>query len=242
MDFEDTLQGLAGRVICWDLDRTLGVFRPLGRDRPGPRPPGPEVGLRPHVRETIEALDRAGAIHVLTTASTPEHAERALQRAGVRHRFRRIYTGTDLIPTYGVPTKDYALVARDFGLFGREGSARMIVIGDTLTIDLPANGPVFVWERGGANVSARLTLWILATLTAAGGGDFLAGYRALNRPGGPPTAFLGGELEAPTHTFILKLWEQSGVPVISLHSKHDPLPLEPLPDDHLAEREDDVEA
>ncbi|MEZ4454605.1 MAG: hypothetical protein R3B09_34455 [Nannocystaceae bacterium] len=229
MDLPNALSGLAGRVVCWDLDRTLGVFRPLGRDRAGPRAPGPEVGLRPHVREVIEALDEAGAIQVITTASTPDHAERALRRSGVRGRFRRIYTGDDLIPIYGQPTKDYALVANDFGLFGPEVGARMIVVGDTLTLDLPCNGPVFVWERGGANVSARVTLWILSTLAAAGGGDFLAGYRALNHAGGPPTALLGGELAAPLHSFILKLWEQSGTPVVSLLSEFDPLPLDPLP-------------
>lgn len=225
---KDALAGLAGKLVCWDLDRTLGIFRPLGRDRQGPRPPGPEVGLRPHVLEVIEALDEAGAIQVVTTASTPAHAEDALARAGVRQRFRRIYTGDELIPTYGLPTKDYVGVASDFGLFGPAVGARMIVIGDTLTLDLPVNGPVFVWERGGANVSARLTLWILTTLAAAGAGDLLAGYEALNRAQGTPTALLGGEPEAPASTFILKLWRQSGVPVVSLLSELEPLPLEPL--------------
>ncbi|MCB9753976.1 MAG: HAD family hydrolase [Myxococcales bacterium] len=241
MDHADAPRELAGRLVCWDLDKTLGVFRPLGAaPRPsGARPPGPEQGLRPHVLEVIDALDRAGAIQVITTASTPDHAERSLRRAGARRYFRRVYTGDDLVPIYGVPTKDYTRVAHDFGLFGPEVSARMIVIGDTLTLDLPTSGPVFVWERAGAHVSARLTLWILATLAAAGDGDFLAGYEAFNRAGGAPASLLGGELslgdapgESPgagRRSFILKLWKQSGAPVISLLSELGPLPLEPLP-------------
>ena len=220
-------------LICWDLDKTLGIFRPLGRDRPGPRPPGPEQGLRPDVLEVISALDEAGALQVITTASTRAHAERSLQRAELRPYIRRVYTGEELVTVYGVPTKDYTGVAHDFGLFGPEVSARMIVIGDTITLDLPSNGPVFVWERAGARVSARLTLWILATLANAGAGDFLAGYNALNERERSPSALLGGELrgarvEAP-ESFVLKLWVQSGTPVISLLSELDPRPLELLP-------------
>jgi hypothetical protein len=230
----EALAGLAGRLICWDLDRTLGVFRPLGRDRPGPPRPGPEIGVRARVREVIRALDGAGALQVITTASTPTHAEAALERAGIRGLFRRVYTGDDLISTYGPPCKDYRQVAHDFGLFGPEVGARMIVVGDTLTLDLPTGGPVFVWERAGTGVSAALTLWILATRAAAGGGDFRAGYRALNHEGGGEATLLGGELgalsstPAPAPSFILKLWMQSGTPVVSLLSELPYAPLESL--------------
>ncbi len=140
MSTTPSLRALAGRVICWDLDKTLGIFRALGRDRPGPRPPGPEQGLRPHVLEVISSLDEAGALQVITTASTRAHAERSLRRAGLRQHVRRVYTGDELVAVYGAPNKvEIATDSDDRPRVARDKHRALVpgVMGDADGVDRP---------------------------------------------------------------------------------------------------------
>src|SRR5437879_5532021 len=100
-------------VLCWDLDETLGFFRPvadellrtaeargdLGLRRRAPHvlrellarvgaasraPPTGELRLREGIADVLAAFRERGFVQVVTTAAFREYAVSALERTGLR--------------------------------------------------------------------------------------------------------------------------------------------------------------
>jgi hypothetical protein len=75
-----------GRVICWDLDETLGHFRP-----PEDKTQIKRRGLTHGIATLLEELNDLGCIQVLTTASEISYADASLLEFGIRHFFKDIF-------------------------------------------------------------------------------------------------------------------------------------------------------
>ncbi|MBL4849627.1 MAG: HAD family hydrolase [Planctomycetes bacterium] len=102
-------------LICWDLDETIGYFRPLGDEivaelrasQEGllrrlwsrlvgpsevvPDPDAPPIRLRAGIDAALTRLGEAGFVQVVTTGSFEIYANRALERYGLRRHFADVF-------------------------------------------------------------------------------------------------------------------------------------------------------
>ncbi|MEW6036478.1 MAG: HAD family hydrolase [Candidatus Micrarchaeota archaeon] len=105
------------RYICWDLDETLGYFRPGKKSEP-------LKGLKP----LLERLQGEGMRHVVTTASPRIYAEAALRRTGLRGYIDAIFPDEVVVPKN--VHKRYLPVAKSLGIDRYYAPDRMLVIGN----------------------------------------------------------------------------------------------------------------
>jgi hypothetical protein len=125
-------------VVCWDLDETLGYFRPhefawAGQPRPATMPP---PRLKPGIAELLASL--SGFTHVVTTAAIREYARDVLRSHELLRHFAAVFGRED-----GMWPKDYGVVARRFGVSDRQ----MIIVGNDAG-DADCNGRpiVFIYD------------------------------------------------------------------------------------------------
>ncbi|MFN7991871.1 MAG: HAD family hydrolase [Candidatus Micrarchaeia archaeon] len=110
----------ARKVICWDLDETLGEFRDYGRLLR-------TAGIIP----LLESYRRSGFVNVVTTAASKEHAEYVLSVAGMRHLFLSVFSRETICDEPGNDfNKRYMPVAGYFGLSADEAPHRILVVGN----------------------------------------------------------------------------------------------------------------
>ncbi len=177
-------------VICWDLDETLGNFRPvadelIARMRPLGRirtalgfPPRAPIELREGVPETLARLRDAGFVQVVTTGSLIDYAEHGLRRVGIRSFFAEVYGRDTIWEGWG---KSYATVRARFGT----PPERMLVIGDDFKKDRASDhlDTVMICDQLGLRKSASLIPPLVEALAGddADGCDFRAGWDRLHR-------------------------------------------------------------
>ena len=158
---------LHDKVICWDLDKTMGQFVTLS---------GQTSGTRAHIKQVLKILADLGATNVVTTFATKKDTEYAISSAGIKESISRVYSHTDLFLVDGDSlSKDYDVVSADFGV----DQSSMVVVGDTFARDMPNNGSVFIYEPDALQYSAHVTRILIETLALAGNGDFRLGFDVL---------------------------------------------------------------
>ncbi len=183
----------AERVICWDLDGTLGDFSSLplkmAMDKEGIPPmhrvPLPPLRVQADIAYTLDRLAAAGFAHFLTTGATRDHAEEVLRIADIRARFRALFTREDGIYHKREWGKRYRVVADAMGWTDEwDMRGRMAVVADRRQ-DVPCDveGVVFVRDHALMTYSAALYEPVFRTLLEAGGGNMAAGFDALRRDG-----------------------------------------------------------
>lgn len=159
------------RLVCWDLDETMGQFYGLYARMNGHRYSRSD-GIKPGIRKALEKLSALGLSHAVTTAAPKREAFEALEKSGLMAHFLHVFYD-DLIMRD--VQKDYSVVARHFGIPESERRKKIIAVGDIIQLDIH-NGGVFIWEEHSPYHSALPSASLIAMLSEAGGGDFWAGF------------------------------------------------------------------
>jgi hypothetical protein len=161
------------RVICWDLDDTLGTFRKV--ILPDWEQP---LALRYGIKELLHDFsEKSGYVHFVTTSGTVDYASKALRRTGIRKFFRDVFGRETVSRETG---KIYKPVA-DVLEFSEEAMrANMIAVGDA-----PGDQPVDIdmvfldLGSGGIEMDALVIREILTTVLDKGNGHFKNGFEKL---------------------------------------------------------------
>lgn len=174
-----------GKVICWDLEGTIGVFDPeeLEGLRKSVRiKKGINfIVFRPEIREVLNYLSSQGFYHFITTSAQEELARQWIQKAGISNHFEEVY-GRETVSTQPFRNKIYSPVIEDIGFSEKQANKRMIVIGDG-GFDAPEDleGVVYLMISYRIFESSRLILPVLEVLLEKGRGDFNKGYKKLSK-------------------------------------------------------------
>jgi len=157
------------KVICWDLDDTLGFFRTT------------YLGIRRGIRETLQNLSDKGFIQYITSASHEEYIEGAVERAGLTQYFEGLF-GPRYLQGEGGLGKRYRPIANRHNFSDEQASSSMIVIGNGGILDAPADigGVVFIHDPNGPYTPSEVLEQSIHRLLEAGNNDFNAGFVALH--------------------------------------------------------------
>lgn len=200
------------RVICWDLDETLGSFRKIVMPDDWETP----VSLRYGMADLLKELSDDNYLHFVTTSGSFEYARTVLIRTGLESYFSGVF-GDDLIGSrYG---KQYRPVAEKVSFNDGDMVARGIVVGD-LGGDQPVDiaGLVFV-EVGNMNLDAVVIKKILSELLDKGNGNFKAGFEMLYS--------LSQESNPGKRDFSEKVYKMDSGIILRLEYRNSPLIDEP---------------
>lgn len=114
------------QVICWDLDETLGNFKPIEEGRT-------DIILRKGIKEILEEMQQIGIINVLTTTATRRYAKIALDLGGIRPHFEQVFTCEDVMGWSG---KKYGIILPIYDISPENAGHKVMAVGD-LTRDRP---------------------------------------------------------------------------------------------------------
>jgi beta-phosphoglucomutase-like phosphatase (HAD superfamily) len=186
-------------VICWDLDETLGYFRPVAEDlmarlraeqrglvvrlgerilrlvrreeEAAPNPAG-EVRLREGIREVLSSLRADGFRQVVTTGSFEAYARLGLERTGLLEFFDDVYGRERVWDGWG---KVYQPVLDAYGL----PPAEIVIVGDSFKRDRAADHQqvVLICQPEGLDEPAGPLLPLIRRLGE--GGSFAQGFERL---------------------------------------------------------------
>ena len=173
------------RVVCWDLDETLGSFRNIVSARSKGRGnfPNPEDSytLRKDLIKTLNRMMNKGYHHVITSSAKLEYSEKVLQAVCLDAYFDYVFGRQNV--TDGMWGKKYMPAAAPFHLNEEEACSRMLVIAN-MDSDEPIDvGLVFVHDQRGLEESAFDYETIAETLWARGEGSFKRGFDAFFESG-----------------------------------------------------------
>lgn len=157
---------LCDRIICWDMDGTLGNFVPL---------PGQKPALRADINAALQILSNLGAVNVITTFASPKDAESAVKSHNISN-ISRIFGHDEMFSMKGNSlSKNYSKVAEHFGA----DFSSMIAVGNSFGRDMPGDGMVFIFEPEAVYYSAHVARIIIESLAVAGNGNFVQGFNTL---------------------------------------------------------------
>ncbi len=163
------------KIICWDLDDTVGDFRGMRAINPENSQP---IFLRYGITDLLNDFsEESGYRHYITSGASVGYITEALRRTHLDSNFSEIYDNDTVNQTpHG---KHYRPVARYYT--DEQKRAHMVVVGDGMW-DKPVDigGLVFI-ELGGPEkeVDALVVREILTTILENGDGNFKEGYERL---------------------------------------------------------------
>ncbi len=171
------------KVICWDMDETLGSFRRIGYELAGEQSQKFEkpTGIRHGIKECLNRLSSDGYIHFVTTLGSTSYAREALGRVGLITQFKDVLGNEVMSKGMSSRTlKNYRVVADRVGFSDDEAFANMIVIGDSYN-DKPLgiDGLVFLMDKGCQFSDSIVTEIILKKLRVVGKEHFQKGFEFL---------------------------------------------------------------
>jgi hypothetical protein len=105
------------KYICWDMDETLGFFRP-----------GKKSEFMKGLPALLEELQGKGVRHVITTASPLLYAKLALERTSAGHLFDAVFASEVVCSDNRY--KRYGPVADRLGISRYDALNRLLVIGN----------------------------------------------------------------------------------------------------------------
>lgn len=176
----DFLAGIADmekpKIICWDLDETLGHFRELVSVRGGGRGPHPqdEYVLRKDVIRALNRLLDKGYRHVVVSSGKLEYSERVLQAVCLDAYFDKVIGRSK--PFEGIWGKKYGPAAEAFQLDEATAVSNLLIIANQPSdepIDLEV---VFVRDQRGMEASALEYECLAEALWSRGDGSFRRGF------------------------------------------------------------------
>jgi len=164
------------KIICWDLDETLGSFRNLVSVRSGTTSPHPQDAyvLRKDIVRTLNRMLDRGYRHVVISSARLDYSERVLKLTCLDAYFDKIIGRGGAAE--GIWGKKYRPAAEAFGLNESGALCNLLIIADQASdepIDLPV---VFIQDRRGLDVSALEYENVADALWARGEGSFRRGF------------------------------------------------------------------
>ncbi len=189
------------KIICWDLDYTLGEFSILAIKQ--------EYGIdsdefksfaqkfpfsvRYGMAETLEKLLITGHTNVVTTSATKKYAEEALRKSKLRPYFAEVF-GRSKVCKDGSFGKDYLPVAHWAQIDKDHVSRSMLVIGDAIG-DKPRDIDDLVFLHDATSPNADPVI-ISRTITALENTDnnYKTAFDALYEQGQKIRSFRGLDL------------------------------------------------
>lgn len=163
------------RLVCWDLDGTLGSFKAVTAKAKGLEYNFLRKGLRHGVEKALLELSNEGLTNVLTTYNSGTYASDCLAAAGLTAQLSKVYANELIAPSKVELRKDYSVVCRDFNIDMGDFRSNVLVVGDDLLLDRPENG-VLIWEPEALTYSATVTASVVKLLLNRGNGDFSFGF------------------------------------------------------------------
>ena len=168
------------RVICWDLDETLGNFRPIGYEMMEKELPSfiEPTSIRYGISDLLTELSEAGYRHYITTSGSYDYAQEVLFRTDLAKNFTGVFGRETISNPYG--GKMYQPVIDSENMTRDEARSNMIVVGDAPG-DMPTDieGLVFIHQDAGHKYDALVIREILVALLEAGDGSFKTGFEKL---------------------------------------------------------------
>lgn len=189
------------KVICWDLDETLGEFRQVAYEMASDALAGTKdgeyfkqlaqetpLGIRAGLKELLVELSKEGYVHFVNTAGRTEYAVEALQKTNLTPFFQGVYgiesTGPEnLTGGFG---KLFHPIARYMNYTDEQAIQNMVVMGDgdgDTPVDI--NGLVTIIDRYGPYHDTPITRTALNALQELGEGNFDAGFKNLHTQSRP---------------------------------------------------------
>lgn len=153
------------KYICWDFDRTLGLFAPPGETSEESENEDEPLGSRFGMRETLVSLSGRGYRHLITTANPLEYPMKKLEMTDFEQYIERIFGMFELMKDGG-RGKNYDIVRQYLEWTKEEAIARMLVVGDNdFEQDIPYNLPIlFINQDYGYRYDAKVIDLILKRL------------------------------------------------------------------------------
>jgi len=180
---------LPTKLICWDMDETLGHFRGIAHALRGEEaPPSPyPIGIRCNIAAVLEQMYEEGFVHFITTGGGLNYAGLILELTGLDVYFAEVLADDALYTPEELETNTYERKRYGFALdlmeFSEErAKSDMIIIGD-LHKDAPydLDGVVFIEHESGFLYDAHLSYLLIHAFLEAGDGSFNKGFNALYR-------------------------------------------------------------
>ncbi|GAB4340683.1 MAG: hypothetical protein Kow0099_16830 [Candidatus Abyssubacteria bacterium] len=164
------------KIICWDLDDTLGSFRNILSARSGGSFPNPNdsYSLRADIIRTLNRMIAKGCRHVITSSAKLEYTTRVLQAICFDAYFDHIFGRNSV--TEGIWGKKYRPASEQFQLDDAQACAQMMVIANMASDEPVDIGIVFVHDDRPLTESALVYDRIVQALWTAGDGDFKKGF------------------------------------------------------------------
>ncbi len=164
--------GAARRFICWDMDETLGNFRP-----PDDKLASGRRGAVRGISTLLEAHRKTGSSHVLTTAAEASYAEQSLSEFGLRGYFDAVFDRSVICDPHF--NKNYSAVVSRLGVDPSEAAERVLVVGN-LGKDAPSDTDlVFLYHPSAVLYGAEAVGDILAGMMEFG--SWKSAYDFLSR-------------------------------------------------------------
>ena len=171
------------RIICWDLDETLGFFREIVSVREKMNFPDPDdyYVLRADILKTLNRFMERGYRHAVTSSAKLHYTEGIIGAVCLDAYFDRIFGRKDV--TEGIWGKKYVPAAEHFNLNEHEARSKMLTIAN-----LPSDEPtdidiVFIHDERDLEASALVYEAIVDKLWILGEEDFRRGFDELFKTG-----------------------------------------------------------
>lgn len=171
------------RVICWDLDETLGFFRNIVsvRDKQNSPDPDDSYVLRTDILPTLNRFMDKGYRHVVTSSAKLRYTEGMIHAVCLDAYFDWIFGRKDV--TDGIWGKKYAPAADFFKMNEHEARSNMLTIAN-LGSDEPTDlDIVFIHDERELEASASVYETIAETLWTMGDNNFRRGFDKLSETG-----------------------------------------------------------
>lgn len=180
------------RVICWDLDETLGFFRDIVsiRDRLNFPDPDDSYVLRTDILKTLNRFIDKGYRHAVTSSAKLRYTEGIIQAVCLDAYFDRVFGRSDV--TEGIWGKKYAPAAKFFELNQDEARSNMVTIANLASDEPTDMDIVFIHDERDLEASALAYEAIVEKLWSLGEQDFRRGFDELFN-GGTMTTCLDRE-------------------------------------------------
>ncbi len=177
-------QGMAKpKIICWDLDETLGFFRDIVSARSKQEFPDSEDSyvLRTDIIKTLNRMMDDGYRHVVTSSAKLHYTEGIIQAVCLDAYFDYLFGRRDV--TDGIWGKKYVPAANFFGLSADEARSNMLTIAN-LASDEPIDlDIVFIHDERPLEESASVYETLAEALWTTGEDNFRRGFDTLFETG-----------------------------------------------------------
>lgn len=166
------------KIICWDLDDTLGDFRNIvsARSRGKFLSPEDSYTLRTDIIKTLNRMIGKQYQHVVTSSAKLEYSQKVLQVVCLDAYFDHVF-GRDKV-TDGIWGKKYVPAADFYELTESDAYSQMLVIANMASDEPIDLGIVFVHDQRGLEESALVYETIADVLWTHGEGSFKRGFES----------------------------------------------------------------